>query len=253
MSPLKIKTYIINLPKDKARKESILKETAAIGCLDCEVIEAVYGKELSSDEVLQLFNEKKFVCNYSRTLLPGEVGATLSHRKCYEMLLASGYDVALILEDDATFANKDMADDILRKALHYIGGNEPRILLLHADFNSTDKGTDLKNGYSLYSVYDGLFATAYLINRNAARLLLDTERPYWVADDWYRFRKQGVKIYSIYPSVCLQQWESLSSSILVPTEKRQRKRIFSWITFRLIYEKICRMALIASGRLKHFN
>lgn len=253
MSPLNIKTYIINLPKDKERKKSILKETDGIGCLDCEMIEAVYGKELDQDKVLELFNEKKFVCNYSRTLLPGEVGATLSHRKCYSRLLVSGYNAALILEDDATLVNKDNVNVILRKALSYIEGNEPRILLLHADFYSMDKGIDLKNGYSLYSVYDGLFATAYLINRNAARLLLHTERPYWVADDWYRFRKRGIQIYSIYPSVFLQQWESLSSSILVSSVKRQRKKVLSWITFRLIYEKICRMALIASGKLKHFN
>lgn len=253
MSPLKIKTYIINLPKDKARKESILEETAAIECLDCEVIEAVYGKELSSDEVLQLFNEKKFVFYYSRTLLPGEVGTTLSHRKCYERLLSSNDNVALIIEDDITFVKKETIYKTLEKCFNYLECNEPRILLLNAKFNTVDKGTDLGNDYSLYPVYDGMAATAYLINRSAARMILNIERPYWVADDWYRFRKWGIQIYSIYPFVCLHPGNIFESSILVSSVKRQRKRVLSWITFRLIYEKICRMALIASGRLKHFN
>lgn len=132
MSSLKIKTYIINLPKDKARKESILEETAAIECLDCEVIEAVYGKELSSDEVLQLFNEKKFVFYYSRTLLPGEVGTTLSHRKCYERLLSSNDNVVLIIEDDITFVKKETIYKTLEKCFNYLECNEPRILLLNA-------------------------------------------------------------------------------------------------------------------------
>lgn len=253
MSPLKIKTYIINLPKDKARKESILKETAAIECLDCEMVEAVYGKELRQDEVMLLFNEKKFVCNYGRTLLPGEIGCTLSHRKCYDKLLTSGDDIALIIEDDINFVKKEIICNVLEKGYHHLESSEPRILLLYANFSTIDEGINLGNGYNLYSIYDGMATVAYMINRSAACMMLDTERPYWVADDWYRFRKRGIQIYSIYPSVCLHPDNIFESSVLAPSVKRQRKRVLSWITFRLIYEKICRMALIASGRLKHFN
>lgn len=253
MTPFRLKTYIINLPKEKDRKDSILKETAAVGCLDCEVIEAVYGKELCQDDVSLLFNEKKFVCYYSRTLLPGEIGTTLSHRKCYNRLLSSVDNIALIVEDDITFVKKETTYKALEKCCRFLESNEPRILLLHANFNTIEKGTDLGNDYSLYPVYDGMAATAYLINRNAARILLETKRPFWVADDWYRFRKWGIQIYSIYPFICLHPGDIFESSILNSSVQRRRKRVLSWITFRLIYEKICRMALMASGRLKHFK
>lgn len=251
MTQFKLKTYIINLPKDKDRKDSILKEAAAVGCLDCEVIEAVYGKELSLGEVEQYFNEKKFVCNYGRTLLPGEIGCTLSHRTCYKRLFDSDHDIALILEDDIAFVKKKTTKDVLEKAFYYLKSDEPRILLLYANFNTIDKGIDFGGGYSLYSVYDSMGTIAYLINRSAASIMLKTERPYWVADDWYRYRKWGIQIYSIYPSICLHQ--EFVSSILVSSVERKKKRVLSWITFRLIYEKICHMALIASGRLKHFK
>lgn len=46
----RLKTYVINLPKDQDRRESILKETAQFPWLDIEMIEAVYGKELSDEE-----------------------------------------------------------------------------------------------------------------------------------------------------------------------------------------------------------
>lgn len=46
----RLKTYVINLPKDLDRRGSILKETGQFPCLDIEMIEAVYGKELSDKE-----------------------------------------------------------------------------------------------------------------------------------------------------------------------------------------------------------
>ncbi|WP_289005010.1 glycosyltransferase family 25 protein [uncultured Parabacteroides sp.] len=40
-----IKTYVINLPKDLDRRESILKETGRYLWLDVEIVKAVYGKD----------------------------------------------------------------------------------------------------------------------------------------------------------------------------------------------------------------
>lgn len=93
----RLKTYVINLPKDQDRRESILKETAQFPWLDIEMIEAVYGKELSDEEKNTLFDGKKCAQYYGRVVLPGEIGCTLSHQTCYRYLLDTDLNYALIL------------------------------------------------------------------------------------------------------------------------------------------------------------
>ena len=69
--------------------------------------------------------------------------------------------------------------------------------------------------------------------------MLQRDRPYWFADDWFRFRQWGLNILCIYPSVIVQQWDKFASSIL--EEKRPaNKRWFprSWIECCLAYEKM---------------
>lgn len=52
----RIRTYVINLPQAQERRESILKETGRIACLDVEMVNAVYGKELTEEEIDRLFD-----------------------------------------------------------------------------------------------------------------------------------------------------------------------------------------------------
>lgn len=251
----RIKTFVINLLKDKDRKESILRETSRFSTLDVEIVEAVYGKMLTDQEREDLFDSKKYSQYYGRNVLPGEIGCTLSHRKCYKRLLESDWKYALILEDDAHFLIDTIDVDFLIAVEKIMNAEKPSVLLLHADINYKGKAKLFCKNYDLYTVYTAMFTTAYFINRSAADLMLSEKRSYWVADDWFRFRQWGINILCLYPSVIVQQWDKLASSIL--EEKRlyipKRKLPHSLIECRLAYEKIIYMILKGLKIIKYLH
>lgn len=84
-----MKTYIINLKESIQRRESVLQATSAFPFLDVELIEAVNGKLVTEEEIKNSFDVTKFAQRYGRSPAEGEIGCTLSHRVCYERLLAS--------------------------------------------------------------------------------------------------------------------------------------------------------------------
>lgn len=237
----KLKTYVINLPKDLDRRESILKETGQIPWLDVEMTEAVYGKELTEEERSNSFNSKKFTQYYGRMVLPGEIGCTLSHRLCYQRLLNSDQSFALILEDDAHFVETTFTEYFFSSVTEFMNNPLPRVLLLHANFEYTGKKLPFGDNYHLYSVYSALYTTGYIINKSAAYKLLQEKYPYWAADNWHLFRKWGLPIYSLYPSVVIQQWDKLKSSIVENKLPDQKKRLFPhcWIECGLAYNRLC--------------
>ena len=251
----RIRTYVINLPQAQERRESILKETGRIACLDVEMVNAVYGKELTEDEIDRLFDTRSFSKHYRRSVLPGEIGCTLSHQECYKRLLDSVNNFALILEDDACFVQDAFSENFSEFVTRFMQNTEPLMLLLHADFEYVRKGENICECYGLYKIHNALFTTAYLINRSAAQLLLKRKPLYWVADDWRLFRRWGISVYSIYPSVAIQQWSKFSSFILEKKRPSGKKKIFprSLIECRLAYERLEYLLLKKVGIIKHLR
>lgn len=81
-----MKTYIINLKECSSRKERMRKIlTPYTNMLDISFIEAVNGNEIlkKNNNFNGIFNMDKSINQYGRILYPGEVGCTLSHRKCH--------------------------------------------------------------------------------------------------------------------------------------------------------------------------
>ena len=250
----RIKTYVINLLKDQDRRESILRETSRYSTLDVEMMEAVYGKELTDQEREDLFDCKKCGQYYGRSVLQGEIGCTLSHRKCYEHLLNTEKPFALILEDDAHFLSDSLKSDFWAAIEGFMNTDKPLVLLLQANANYIGKEKIFCKKYNLYQVYKSTCTTGYLINKSAVRLLLHKKKPYWVADDWFRFRQWGIDIYCVYPSVILQ-WETLPSTILEKKRSGRKKRWFphSLIECRLAYEKIIFIMLKGLKIIKYIH
>ncbi len=93
--------YVINL-KGSDDRLARASEQLANQALTFERIDAVNGRELCVPQkhaVVDLHaNRKKFY----RPLSDGEIGCYLSHRKCWQRLLDSQHDYALVLEDDFT-------------------------------------------------------------------------------------------------------------------------------------------------------
>ncbi len=95
---MSVPIYVINLERDRARREYMQSTLAALG-LAAEFVPGVDGKHLSAAE-LALYDRKRCLHVYGSDMRPGEIGCYLGHYRLYQRLLREGVKLALILEDD---------------------------------------------------------------------------------------------------------------------------------------------------------
>ena len=124
--------FIINLARSTDRRQHMEAELQKVGITDYTFVNAVDGNDLQPEVILA--HQEKILQHYNLTLVKGaesyarrklyrvppksqqalnknqsccyqvsnyELACSLSHLKCYELLLASDAEAALILEDDA--------------------------------------------------------------------------------------------------------------------------------------------------------
>lgn len=106
--------HVINLDRDTARWDSVVSELVSKGVpfTNIQRIRAVYGKTLTSDE---LVSNTTFVARHFSTR--GTIGCYLSHRSCWEQTLKGPEPYKLFLEDDVLVANNfpNKVAEILRE------------------------------------------------------------------------------------------------------------------------------------------
>ena len=127
-----IKTYVINLVRATERKQYMKNLLSSYDFLDVSYVEAVDGYSLSEEEINLNFDEALANKRYGRKLNRGEIGCTLSHYKCYNQLLSSNRQFALILEDDISII-KDIKQ-IIPKLYSILKKNKPVVLFLSGDY-----------------------------------------------------------------------------------------------------------------------
>lgn len=205
-----MKCYIVNLDKDIERRKYITSILKNWETLEPMFISAIYGKGLSSDELNSKFDLPKSYKRYGRNLNPGEIGCTLSHFKCFNTLLNSTDEHVLILEDDITILRDISEIETLTASLPK---DRPWVIFLSADYWYTSLRSVSRTN-SIANVYDAVGTYAYVINRKGAELLLKKNpRPSSVADNWSLYRRQGLKLYAVYPYMIDANIESFESSI----------------------------------------
>lgn len=206
----RIKTYILNLEKDKDRRSymELLLQPFENSILDVEFIQAIYGKKMSEAELDANFdNNIAYRKRYGRYCSPGEIGCTLSHRCAYQKLIDSSQEYALILEDDIEI--KKGFVEVLQQVDSLLQTVKPQILLLSGGYVYLNK-CSCKN-MNIASVFDGYYTHSYLINRAAAQLILDVKASYF-ADDWIYLRKLGVLVQGVIPHVVNQKMDGTFNS-----------------------------------------
>ena len=167
-----MKTYIINLPHDKARLVSITKRLTELG-FDFEVVEAVNGRKITLPH--PAYSETGYHLRHGKKTNLAELGCYLSHIKMLKNFLATTDDLAMILEDDIQLlydfpkiieqATK-LSDrwDILR-----LSGNHSGLPLKVTRL--TDKN------YLCCNLGRQTGAGAYVVNRKAATRMLEQLLP----------------------------------------------------------------------------
>ncbi len=194
--------YVINLPEAEHRRkhvENILSSTS----LDYAIVAGVKGSSLSQDQITQCYDEHANARRYRRALSIGEIGCYLSHRLCWEKLLLSHREWAIILEDDIEI-NGPLSS--LTPAIpQYINADIIKL--------SDDSDCKVINRKTLQPSFEWVSynrvpncTTGYIITRSGAEKLLSRSKFYRPVDidiqfhDELSLRVCGIKPYIIWPA-----------------------------------------------------
>jgi Glycosyltransferase family 25 (LPS biosynthesis protein)/Polysaccharide pyruvyl transferase len=90
-----IPVFIINLEKDKDRRDLVLNQFAKLPGFKPKIVQAVYGR-LLSENVCEILTQEKNWANHK-----GTIGCFLSHVKAWEEVSRASEPFAVVLEDDA--------------------------------------------------------------------------------------------------------------------------------------------------------
>lgn len=201
-----IKSYIINLDKSKERYAKLEPLVADLG-YDYQRLEAVYGANLSQKIIDELVDHERFRIMTARAQIkPAEVGCYLSHVKAWIDFLDSGYEYALIFEDDVSFDPpklRSAIEDIVKRPnlwdlnLFNVPIRKYKTTIAH-----------LNNGHTL-QMYNGIvvFLGAYIVNRQAAERLLAHSFPIIMPVDliYNRSWELGIKFTGVEDPILVNQ------------------------------------------------
>lgn len=195
------KVWVINLDSAVSRLESVRNQLKELP-LEWIRFAAVRGSLMSSEEVKQHLNLRLFKLKHGKTPVSGELGCYQSHLKVLQGFLNSTDLFAVIVEDDVQFFAP-----FLKTVQQLI--NHPHDWDL-VKLSGVHSGTPIKirpicNQVDLavpLTQYTG--ASAYLVNRKAAQLLVNQisvmSLPYDHAFD--RDWELGFKLRMTKPAVC---------------------------------------------------
>ncbi|HMY00513.1 MAG TPA: glycosyltransferase family 25 protein [Agitococcus sp.] len=191
--------FVVSLPNAYARRE-YLKVAFPMSYDYFTIIDAVNGGELSAKEFFSRIAD--YYNNFYRLMTPGEIGCALSHIKCYGMMVDTGLERALVLEDDVIGDDGSIMDAL--NIISKIDSND--VVIMGSQF--VDSKYISLNGKFLFSSDEG--TKVYLLNHNepiwgtfsygigaiaANSISAFQEKTLRRADDWLIFsRSVGVRI-----------------------------------------------------------
>lgn len=99
--------YVINLDSSTDRWDAMNKRLSSLN-IKADRISAVDGRKKTDREIEEILYPMDYGKRYlfPRLLSKAEIGCFLSHRKCWQMLVESDEDWALIMEDDLIISDR---------------------------------------------------------------------------------------------------------------------------------------------------
>lgn len=199
--------FIISL-KDSTRRKEISARLNSLE-LDFQFVDAVYGKELTQEQLKQIdfeYYPQKYAAKKPLTL--GEIGCALSHIKMYEYIVANNIPEAIILEDDAIVSLyfKQILKDVLRK----VPARREIIFFDHGKAKVFPIMRNLVERYRLArylkpsknSKRSIIRTTAYLITQDGAKKLLKCAYPVRLPSDFLTglLQMTDIHAYGVEPA-----------------------------------------------------
>jgi glycosyl transferase family 25 len=196
----KVGVWLINLKRDSDRLVKMDAQLKAMG-LPYELFEAVDGKA-RADELARRVDVAGYERNMGSRILPGKMGCYASHVAVWELLVASPYRMALILEDDVVFH-----DDFTRSLELAIMAGAHWDTLRFNCIRAKMPVTQGRLGPYRLNAYAGPFTgnATYLLKRELAERLLPALWPQTRAFDHelnrffhHDFRQMGLEPFSTH-------------------------------------------------------
>jgi glycosyl transferase family 25 len=202
----KIGVFVINL-KHRTDKLNIIKESLYRAKIsDYTIVDAVYGQELSEEEVREHVDTSFFldVLDDNQLTRP-EIGCSASHNKIYETIIKENYSHAIIFEDDSQIRNNfskalqkikkekfDFYFDFL--LLGYFGTNDLSV----SSMNKKVAGLSVLEFSEEARKKDTVWGShAYIIsNSGAQKMLLINKKIKFRADGPWNFFLKSIKLYA---------------------------------------------------------
>lgn len=175
-------TQVINLDGAVDRWMNCQMQFSQLG-LSAERFPAIDGSLLSDSELKSVYSSSLNKRHYFTPLHIGEIGCFFSHRECWERFLASGRSYGLVLEDDFEIIGS------LRELLFEIEEERPDFDLLKLDRMSAGPQHEVfscESGVKIVRpALPPLDAAAYILSRQGARKLCESEQRIYMPVDVY--------------------------------------------------------------------
>ncbi len=111
--------YVISLKRATERRHKIQEQLDGLG-LKFEFLDATDERQGLSDAEIELIGREEYL-QYSAKVKDGEIGCLVSHLRCYQKLLNSSSEYALIFEDDVLLEKEfvSVLTRVLSSGLNY--------------------------------------------------------------------------------------------------------------------------------------
>lgn len=169
MENLQIKAFIVHLERATERRAQVAELMAQLP-IPSEIIVAVDSKQLSDQQVAQVYQPHLHKPYYPFRLSRNEVACFLSHRKTWQAIIDQNLDAALVLEDDVALTPDFPATFSAAVSVAEQGG------LVRLPFRcDREAGAIILQNSSIKVIRPvpvGLGMVAQIISRDAAHILL---------------------------------------------------------------------------------
>ena len=226
--PDRLVTLVVALD-DSGRVQALERRLADLGISSSRVC-AVDGRALSADQLRRAANLRAGRILYGQQLTATQVGCALSHRLAYRLLVDSGAEWALVLEDDARPTDAMLSVIEQLTVLNY---GAPVVVELFSEgrVNRSTQAIDLWEGQAVekLATFPG-FTVAYLINRQAAEWALTDEGPIASRADWPPWAV-GVDFWRTVPNVVAHGVPGIDTTTMVQVQVRESPvaKVVRWL------------------------
>jgi len=205
-----IKSYYVNLDRDKDRRKSTDKVLSRLG-LNFEREPGLLFSEIPENERHAIFpGEMLAKAKYDKKTA-AELAVFYTHRQAWQKALKRGYEYVIVFEDDiVTYITKSKLQHILLNVIDHLDFD---ILYLG---KCLDTCTRLEHKFGqIYRTYGPYCVHAYMLNRRMMEYLSNEPLSHTAIDNHFRnlIQDETITAYTFHPSIFIQDVVRFTSNL----------------------------------------